>query len=122
MTDENTVFDCLPLVIALQSGLENRFGELMDPFNANGKSIPLYVAMLSNPAFKLNYMGMKKIPPNLILRLKEMLYNAAVTIENENSNKAVSDKNVDDVRASAHGKYESFSLHIFFLAKQNSRE
>lgn len=61
-------------------------------------------------------MGMKSVPSNLLLRLKEMLCNAALTIENECSNKDVSNKNVTDVRASAHGNDEPFLLqYIFFL-------
>lgn len=120
--DGNTMFHCLPLVIALQNGLESRFGELMDPFNAEGKSVPLYVAMLSNPAFKLNFLGMKSVPSNLLLRLKEMLYNAAITIENECSNKDVSDKTTADIHAHAHGNDKPFLLQYFFLAKCNPKK
>lgn len=31
--DGNTIIHCLPLVVALQNGLERRFGELMDPYH-----------------------------------------------------------------------------------------
>lgn len=89
---ENSV-QCVPLIIALQSGLESRFGGLMDPFNENGNSVPLYVAMLSNPTFKMNFLGIKKIPANLLGRFKDMLFKAATDMnKSEYSKRTVSDQ------------------------------
>lgn len=84
MIDSHTLVYCEPLVKALQNGLEARFGNLMDPLSTDGKSVPLYVAMMSNPAFKLNFMGIKKIEPNLLNRLKEMLLSETISMENSN--------------------------------------
>lgn len=84
MIDGEKLLYCEPLVVALQSGLNARFGNLMDPFGTDAKSVPLFVAMLSNPKFKLNFMGMKQIQPDLLNRLKEMLLSEAIKIENSN--------------------------------------
>lgn len=78
--DDAMSFDCLPLILALQCGLEARFGELMDPYCTSGKSVPLYIAMLTNPTYKMNFMGIKSVSQQLLLRLKEMLFSAAVKI------------------------------------------
>lgn len=82
--------NCLPLAIAIKNGFDRRFGHLIDPHNVH--SIPLYVAMLSNPIYKLDFLGMKMIPPALYERLKDMLVDAAFAlyqqenpIENESS-------------------------------------
>lgn len=86
MIDSHTLIYCEPLVGALQNGLQARFGNLMDSSGTDGKSVPLFVAMMSNPAFKLNFMGMKRIEPNLLNRLKDMLCSEAIKIENSNFN------------------------------------
>lgn len=110
--DCHATFECLPLILALQNGLKNRFGELMDPFCASGKSLPLYVAMLSNPTYKMNFMGMKTVSPQLLLRLKTMLLNAAIEIEDENNQDFHSDSNLG---VPAVGRSESF-FTVFFTS------
>lgn len=70
--------NCLPLAYAIKNGFDNRFGELIDPFNENSKSVPLYVAMLANPTLKLNFMCLKNISGNLFIQLKQMLLSAAI--------------------------------------------
>lgn len=70
--------NCLQLAIAIKQGFDNRFGQLIDPYNIDGKSVPLFVAMMSNPTYKLNYMCLPSIPEDLLKHLKEMLVSAAV--------------------------------------------
>lgn len=82
MIDSHKAVHCEPLVVALQKGLETRFGNLMDPFGSDGKSVPIFVAMMSNPAFKLNFMGKNEIQSNLLNRLKDMLLSEAIKMEN----------------------------------------
>lgn len=81
-TDENgdpavVSSNCLPLVNAIKNGFEKRFGFLIDLFNADGKSIPLYLAMMSHPKYKLNFTTRKTIPTSLLNHLKNMLVTAA---------------------------------------------
>lgn len=57
----------------------------MCPYNENGESVPLYIAMMTIPSYKLNFMEMKSIPTKLLIYLKEMLY-SAVEIQKGNSN------------------------------------
>lgn len=71
---------CLPLVEVIQNAFEERFRSVLDIFNANGNSVPAFVAMVSNPYYKLYYMGMKSIPSHILLRLKQMLFDAAMDI------------------------------------------
>lgn len=98
LIDKKLVSDCIPLVHALQNGIESRFGNLMDPFGSDKKSVPLFIAMITNPQFKLNFMGMKQISSNLLNKLKDMLVSEATKIENENSN-----QNDDNPDVHAHG-------------------
>lgn len=112
----NEIFECLPLVMALQNGLQNRFGEVMDPYNKDGKSVPLYIAMLTNPSFKLNFMGMKVISSKLLHHLREMLYSAVeIPKENPNSNCNVSDKAHASTSAPQSTKH-FYRRTIFFAA------
>lgn len=76
-------FNCLPLVRAIKQGFDQRFGELIDPFSLSGKSIPLFVAMMSNPTFKLNFMCVSTISEQLLSHLKEMLVSAAIIAYND---------------------------------------
>lgn len=75
--------NCLPLAHAIKRGFDNRFGELIDPYNINGKSVPLFVAMMSNPSFKLNFMCLPSISEELFKHLKEMLVSAAINAYND---------------------------------------
>lgn len=77
---ERNAVRCLPLVEVIQDAFEERFGNVMDIFSVDGKSTPAYLAMVSNPNFKLNYMGMKTIPSHTLNRVKQMLFNAGIVI------------------------------------------
>lgn len=80
-TIENTVTGiCHPLINALQEGFERRFKNELNLFNANGISIPLYIAMASNPKYKLNYLNMTRIPSHIYQRIRKIMINAAVKI------------------------------------------
>lgn len=110
-------FECLPLAMALRDGLQNRFGDVMDPYNENGKSVPLYIAMLTNPSYKLNFMGMKSIPTKLLIHLKEMLY-SAVEIQKGNSNGDGNDSNTDRASTSVTQSmilYYYRTFHCYFM-------
>lgn len=96
LVDEQRVFECISLVRALLSGLESRFGNLMDPFGSDTKSVPLFIAMMTNPQFKLNFMGITKIPPELLNRLKAMLISEAGKIEIEDENSGQNESDGDD--------------------------
>lgn len=65
---------CKPLVVALRNGFEKRFGDIMNP--ENPESVPLFVAMVANPKYKLNYVPQNLLTHN-ILRLKRMVLSAA---------------------------------------------
>lgn len=84
LIDKNLVFECISLVHALQAGMEKRFGELMNPFASDKKSVPLFVAMLTNPRYKFNFMGLSSIPPNLFNHFKKMLFSEARNMLNDN--------------------------------------
>lgn len=91
--------NCLPLVHALKHGFDNRFGDLIDPYNTNGKSTPLFVAMMSDPTFKLNFMCLSSIPENLFNHLKEMLVSAALSAikDDDDQNQICADGNCDNL-------------------------
>lgn len=78
-------FECLELASALKTGFEKRFSQLMDMNDVEGKSAPLYLAMVSNPQYKLNYMGMRSISQSVLQHLKEMLVTACVHLESDQS-------------------------------------
>ncbi|XP_055325692.1 uncharacterized protein LOC129579565 [Sitodiplosis mosellana] len=72
---------CAPLVTALQTGFENRLANIMDIFDIKGKSAPLYLAMCSNPLFKLNYLGFEqRIPSHTVRKMRDLLVAAAKEI------------------------------------------
>lgn len=70
---------CVPLAKALRDGFERRFGSLMNVCDPT--SAPLYIAMMTNPEYKLNYMGTAHIDPRILYKLKDMLVNAAIEIQ-----------------------------------------
>lgn len=91
--DDNIVTvdsNCLPLVLAIKRGFDSRFGELIDPYNENGKSIPLFVAMMSNPTLKMNFMFGQLLSTDqlriLVDHLKKMLVTAALNAHGDNNN------------------------------------
>lgn len=80
-------YSCIQLAMAVRDGFERRFSALMDPTNPEAK--PLYIAMMSNPEYKLNFMGEARPDPRLVKRLKEMFLEAAVEIHKERNEKPV---------------------------------
>lgn len=67
---------CKALIVALINGFEDRFSHLMDIYNYDGKSVPLYVAMVVNPQYKLNFLGFQKVPSHIGNKVRSMLMNA----------------------------------------------
>lgn len=116
-TDEN--FECLELAKALEKAFEIRFGQLIDANNPEGKSAPLYIAMITNPQFKLNYMGLKTIQPSVLHQLKEMLVSAAIDIEKSklSTHSCESSNNIINTAAIEHGnsKYKLYVIHVFCI-------
>ena len=67
---------CRPLVLALEKGLETRFGKVMDLDDKDGRSVPLFLAMVTNPRFKINYMGPDNISDDTIPKIRSLLFKA----------------------------------------------
>lgn len=99
---------CTALGYAIKKGIEKRFGPLMDLNNPSGKSVPLYIAMMTNPKYKLNFMGTSQIEAKVLSKLKDMLIIAGMDVDNDMMNDAV-EKN--------HGNGECESI---FHSKKNS--
>lgn len=72
---------CVPLAKALRDGFEQRFAPLMDVLDPESK--PLYIAMITNPEFKLNFMGTSQIDPRILIKLKNMLVDEAMELQME---------------------------------------
>lgn len=105
---------CLELAKAIKAGFETRFGQLMDVNDPEGKSAPLYIAMITNPQFKMNFMGSKTIHPNVLCQLKEMLVSAAIDIQQSKSLPQLCEKpnNNDNSAAIMNGNI-NFKLYLF---------
>lgn len=126
LSNNIALIECVPLIHALQRGFEQRFSQLMNPFDESGKCMPLHVAMLSNPTLKMNFLGLKTIPTRLLNRFKDIMFKAAKGItESENANRIVldrDDENSTHVRtaaatptlASAHGIVIFLPIEIEF--------
>lgn len=71
---------CVELAVALKNGFEDRFAHLMDIYDVENRSAPLYIAMATNPEYKLNFMGSRIIDPRVLNRLKEMILTAGIEI------------------------------------------
>lgn len=67
-----------PLVEKLSESLEDRFGASMNFFSPEGAAP--YIAMISNPKFKLSYLGMKTIPSHTMLRAQQLLIDACTDV------------------------------------------
>lgn len=108
--------ECLELAIALKNGFEKRFAELMDVFDIEEKSAPLYIAMISNPRFKLNFMGTRTICPSVLAQLKEILINAAIEIKRANQIKPGQNNNANAANIDQqNGKRSTQSIFISIL-------
>lgn len=80
MSDMQAHFHCGPLLKAVSDGFENRFGKLLDIYAVDSKWIPPYLAMLTNPKYKMNFLGMKTIPAHVSEKMRRILYNSGKNI------------------------------------------
>lgn len=71
---------CKPLVENIVDGFNTRFSGMMDLDNL--KSLPLYIAMVSNPSFKLNYLP-HNTPIHVLKKIQNMFIKAAEEMVNE---------------------------------------
>lgn len=67
---------CYPLTVALYNGFKRRFGKLLVLDQRDPQAVPLYIAMITNPTFKLNFMNSNMITANLLNQIRQMLFNA----------------------------------------------
>lgn len=67
---------CGPLAIAIRDGFEDRFKHLLDLYDLQARSAPLFVAMMSNPKLKLNFLGWRAIPSHISTVARKLLFNA----------------------------------------------
>lgn len=82
---------CDPLITAIEDGFEKRFGDLLNTHYSLGTQVPLFVAMATNPQYKLNYMGLARVPSHTSQKIRNMLQEAAKEIvEFENRTKTAS--------------------------------
>lgn len=65
---------CEPLLENIVDGFNTRFSGMID--SNNPKSIPLYMAMVSNPRFKLNYLP-SNTPMHVLKKIQNMFSKAA---------------------------------------------
>lgn len=71
---------CGPLLKAVSDGFEERFNSFLNIYDDEKRWIPAYIAMVSNPKFKLNYLGMRIIPSHISEKVRSVLYNAGKEI------------------------------------------
>lgn len=70
---------CSPLILQLESAFEARFGNIMDKYDDSAEAVPLYLAMLTDPRFKMNCLGFASIPTHVRRFIKTILLNACLT-------------------------------------------
>lgn len=113
---KNTLRFCTPLLTALEDGFRERFNDLMDPYHIS--SVPLFLAMLCNPKYKMSFMG--PLRPTILQKLKNMLLSAAEEIAkedvctNECDNGIVTSTLNDDDQKDEEGVYISKQKLILF--------
>lgn len=105
---------CIELAKAIKAGFERRFGQLMNPNDPEGKSAPLYIAMVTNPQYKMNFMGSKTIAPNVLRQTKEMLVSAAIDIEQSKSLPQLCENNNEDTVSIMDGNINC-KLYFFMI-------
>lgn len=103
-TTANGTYLCVELAGALKDGFENRFAHLMDIFDSDGRSAPLFIAMATNPEYKLNFMGTRTIDPRVLNRLKDMLLTAGLEINTTSQSKDVTLSDVTVTSSHAQNK------------------
>lgn len=70
--------ECKHLVDAILNGLDTRFGHLFVLDEKDGRSVPLYIAMICNPTYKLSYMNPNSIQPSTMRKIRCMLLKAGM--------------------------------------------
>lgn len=90
---ESSLIYCRPLIQAIQTGFEKRFQEVLDVSDGDCRWIPLYIAMVTNPRYKLNYLGLRAIPSELSDKIRKVLFNAGKEIMQEQNQKSGSPEN-----------------------------
>lgn len=105
---------CKPLLLAVRDGFDKRFGHLLklsSPFErGDKKAVPLFIAMLTNPEFKMNFIpsdwfhnnaeGLNQIKSLLLNSMKQHLEeekkHQQQQHEMEKSNKCSQDENENE--------------------------
>lgn len=65
---------CNELVAALLAGFEKRLRKFIDIYNGDSLNVPLYLAMVSNPMLKMNFLGFEqRVPAHYINKIRDML-------------------------------------------------
>lgn len=99
MYRDNQLQYCRPLLIAVRDGFDKRFGHLttLTSYFEKGdpKALPLFIAMLSNPEYKMNFIptdwfhsnanGMAQIKSLLLNAMKHILKDEKQANEKEDS-------------------------------------
>lgn len=98
---KNFIF-CSPLIDEIEVGFEKRFSKFINVFNNDGLSVPLYLAMVSNPLYKFDFIGMARLPAHIMDSVKDWMIKAAIEIidspkpaPESNISATVDDGNVD---------------------------
>lgn len=100
---------CRPLLLAVRDGFHKRFAHLMDlssPFErGDPKAIPLFIAMITNPEYKINFIpidwfyanaeGMNQIKSILLNAMKKHLEDEKQQQVEENANDSSPDENTN---------------------------
>lgn len=73
MKDEN-FRHCKPLLKAIRDGFKKRFGAKLDPYDV--ESVPLYLAMVSNPKFKMSFIPDGALSETRLVKIKQIFLHA----------------------------------------------
>lgn len=109
---------CYTLVTTLQDSFEVRLGSFMNPYDHDdtGQSTPLYLAMVSNPIYKMNYMGFSRIPSHILKRIQTILFNAGIDVLRAKENESQSEPLVSTTTTSTVENQSNFSQLIKSIA------
>lgn len=80
MESSGQLLHCVPLLNAVQDGFRKRFREMMDPTDV--RAAPLYIAMICDPKYKLDYIPPYIWASNSLQCFKNLLLTAAEKILN----------------------------------------
>lgn len=85
---------CVPLINALEAGFYTRFDAMMNSHVA--EAAPLYIGMVVNPVYKLNYLRMNTIPTSMFDNIVKLLYNECKSVLDAKKNKEQHKTNEND--------------------------